>query len=195
MQEIVGLSKGRVKIEDRGPRFRTRLRLREGRSVAVVVSRRFCDYKDIDRWRMKCVSGDNRLVAVVARLNRTNDSFMDRFVVPPIRTSKTVRLLKDDPRLNRTVRLDDLGDFMAAVATVSSKKQPSIIWQLNEKSVAIATNDQLRRLAAFSQNEFIRRGMNQRTMEKIYARRSVRPSKLSKCLDVLQQCEAERNNT
>jgi hypothetical protein len=114
-------------------------------------------------------------------------------VVPPIGTSKSVRLLKNDPRLNRAVRLDDLGDFMAAVATVSTRKQHSIIWELNEKSVAIATDDQLRRLAAFSQNEFIRRGMNQRTLEKIYARRPVRPSKLAKCLNVLQQCETPNN--
>jgi hypothetical protein len=74
---------------------------------------------------------------------------MDYFVVPPIGTSKSVRLLKNDPRLSRAVRLDDLRDFMAAVATVSTRKQPSIIWEINEKSVAIATNDQLRRLGAF----------------------------------------------
>ena|SRR5438876_2373992 len=118
---------------------------------------------------------------------------MDFFVVPPILTSKTVRLLKDDPRLNRTIRLDHLGDFVAAVTTVSTSKQPLIVWALNEKSVAIATKNQLSRLAAFSRNEFIRRGMNQRTLEKIYGLRPVRPSKLAKCLKVLQQCEAERN--
>jgi hypothetical protein len=190
MNEIVSLSKGRVTIEDRGKRFRTRLKVRN-RLVAVVVCRCFRSYKDANRWRMKCVPGENRLVTVLARLNPTNDSFTDYFVVPPIGTSKSVRLLKNDPRLNRTVRLDDRGDFVAAV--VSTRKQPSIIWEINEKSVAIATNDQLRRLAAFSKNEFIRRGMNQRTLGTIYERRPVRPSKLAKCLKVLQQCEAQKN--
>jgi hypothetical protein len=160
MHKIVGLSEGRVKIEDRGATFRTRLWLRDGRRVAVVVARCSCDYKDNDRWRMKCVSGDHRLVAIVARLNRTNDGFMDCFVVPPVRTSKIVRLLKHDPRLKRTIRLDNLVDFIAAVTAVS--KQPSIIWALNEKSVALATNNHLRRLAMFSKREFIRRGMNHR---------------------------------
>jgi DNA invertase Pin-like site-specific DNA recombinase len=192
INEIVAQSDGRVSVEARGLRFRTRLKLRN-RLVAVVVCRYFRSYKDVGRWLMKCVPCENRLVTVLARLNRTNDSFMDYFVVPPIGTSKSVRLLKNDPRLNRTVQLDDLRDFMAAVATVSTRKQPAIIWEINEKSVAIATNDQLRRLAAFSQNEFIRRGMNQRTLRKIYARRPVRPSKLAKCLNELQQCEAQQN--
>jgi hypothetical protein len=128
--------------------FRTRLKLRN-RLVAVVVCRYFRSYKDVGRWLMKCVPGENRLVTVLARLSPTNDGFMDYFVVPPIGTSKSVRLLKNDPRLSRAVRLDDLRDFMAAVATVSTRKQPSIIWEINEKSVAIATNDQLRRLGAF----------------------------------------------
>jgi DNA invertase Pin-like site-specific DNA recombinase len=193
MNEIVSLSKGRVTIEDRGKRFRTRLKVRN-RLVAVVVCRCFLSYKDANRWLMKCVPGEDRLVTVLARLNPTNDSFTDYFVVPPIGTSKSVRLLKDDPRLNRTVRLDDRGDFMAAVATASTRKQPSIIWEINEKSVAIATNDQLRRLAAFSQKEFMRRGMNQRTMEKIRAVKPVRPSILEKCLELLRQCEAEGNS-
>ena len=192
MEEIVAVSKGRVEIENPGARFRTRLRLRSGRRVAVVVSRHFFDYKDSDRWRIKCVPGEHRLVTLIARLKPTNDGFMDFFVVPPIRTMKWVRFLKNDSRLNTTMRLHGVGDFVAAVRALSSK-QVSTNWALSEKSIAIATKVQLRRLAAFSKREFIRRGMNQRTLGKIYDMRPVRPSKLAKCLDVLQQCEAARN--
>ena len=188
INEIVRVSKGRVEIEDRGMRFRTRLKL-SNRLVAVVVCRFFRSYNDADRWLMKCVPGENRLVTVLARLKPTNDSFMDYFVVPPTGTSKSVRLLKNDPRLKMTIRLADLKDLVDAVRRVSTRNQPSITWALNEKCIAIATSDQLRRLAKYSKRELTRRGLNQRTVEKIYARRPVRPSKLAQCLNVLHECE------
>jgi len=110
-----------------------------------------------------------------------------------LRTTRWVRCLKSDPRLNTAIRLRELGDFVAAVTTVSSKHM-SIKWALQEKSVAIATKDQLRRLAEFSQNELIRRGMNQKTLRRIYSLTPVRPSKLAKCLKLLEQCEVERDS-
>jgi DNA invertase Pin-like site-specific DNA recombinase len=191
MQKIVSLSKGIIRIENRGARFRTRLRVRGRQHVAIVVSRCFPDYKDAERWRLKCPSGETRLVALLVRLNRTNDSIMDCFVVPPIRTSNAVRLLKADPRLNTTIRLTDLGDFVTAVTTTSMRKQPPIVWALNEKSVAIATRDQLRRLGEFPKRKLMLLGMNQKTLARIYSRRPVRPSILAKCLEVLRLCEAE----
>lgn len=191
MRKIVDASEGRVTIENRGPRYLTRFRLWGGQRVAVVVSRCFRDYKNADRWRMKCGLGDDRLVTVVARLNSTNETFMDCYVVPPIRTSKAVRLLKDDPRLNKTVRLDDFRNLLAAVATILKSNQPCIIWALNEKSIATATKSQIKRLIKVPKRELILRGMNQRTLEKIYALRPVRPSKLAKCLELLQEFETE----
>jgi hypothetical protein len=134
---------------------------------------------------MKCAAGEHRLITLVARLNCNNDAFMDLFVVPPMRTLKTVRLLMDDPRLNTAIRLHDLADFSAAVTTLSTRRQFSIIWELSEKSVAIATKHQLKQLANVSQNELIRRGMNQKTLRRIHARTPVRPSKLAKCLKLL----------
>ena len=191
MNEIVSLSSGQVKIEDRGKRFRTRLKLRN-HLIAVVVCRCFRGYKDADRWMMKCVSGEKRLVTVLARLNSTNDGFMDYFVVPPIRTSKSVRLLKHDPRLDITIRLDNLGNLADAVRTVLTRNQTSTNWRLDEKSTAIATDSQLRRLAKCPKRELIRRAMNQKTLERIFSRRPVRPSKLAKCLTVLRQSGAPK---
>jgi len=43
---------------------------------------------------------------------------------------------------------------------------PSITWELTEKCTAIATTDQLTRLANYPKRELIRRGLNQRTLEK-----------------------------
>ena len=111
---------------------------------------------------------------------------MDFFVVPPMHNTKWVRFLKNDSRLNTTMRLHEFGGLVAAVANVS-RKPISVRWALNEKSVAIATKDQLTKIARLSQNELIRRGMNQKTLRRIYDLRPVRPSILEKCLNLLEQ--------
>lgn len=186
MEEIVSLSKGSVNVENPGGRYRTRLRLRNGRRIAVAVSRHVHDYKNSDRWRIRCVASENRLITLIARLSHTNDGFMDFFVVPPIRNTKWVRFHPNDSRLNKAIRLRQLGNFVAAV-TALSKRQSRISWALNEKSTAIATKDQLKRIAKLPQNELIRRGMNQKTIRRIIARQPVRPSKLAKCLKLIEQ--------
>ncbi|HEY1576206.1 MAG TPA: hypothetical protein VGF82_03945 [Terracidiphilus sp.] len=100
--------------------------------------------------------------------------------------------MKDDPRLNQATRLDDLRDFRSAVASASTRSVPPIVWAYNEKSVAVATKDQLRRLAMFTKRVFLDQGMNQRTLEKIWALTPVRPSKLDQCLNLLHQFEGKR---
>ena len=57
----------------------------------------------------------------------------------------------------------------------------------------IATAKQLRRIAKVPKREFIRRGINQHTLEKICKKEAVRASKLAGVLKVLQQYESERD--
>jgi hypothetical protein len=54
---------------------------------------------------------------------------------------------------------------------------------------AIATKEQLARIAKVPKREFIRRGINQHTLEKICAREPVRAIKLTKALKVLEEYE------
>jgi hypothetical protein len=54
---------------------------------------------------------------------------------------------------------------------------------------AIATDEQLARIAKVAKREFIRRGINQHTLEKICRREAVRASRLARVLQVLQQWE------
>ncbi len=189
MDEIVSASGGQVSVEDRGRRYRTRLRLQSGRLVAVIAARHFAGYKQSVRWRIKCPSDETRLVTVVARLNLANTSFVDLFVTPPIHTSKSQGFRKDDPRLQSTVSLRDLHNFVAAVRTVSAKKFGTT-WVLNEQRDSIPNNDQLTRIAKFPKRRLISGGVNQKTLEKICTRIPVGASKLAKCLKVLEECEA-----
>jgi hypothetical protein len=63
--------------------------------------------------------------------------------------------------------------------------------QYNRRGNAIATAEQLRRIEKIPKREFIRRGINQHTLEKICRKEPVRVSKLAKALTTLQQWESE----
>ena len=64
--------------------------------------------------------------------------------------------------------------------------------QYKRKGNAIATDEQLARIAPVPKREFMRRGINQHTLEKICGRGPVRAVKLTKCLRALEEYE-QRN--
>lgn len=64
--------------------------------------------------------------------------------------------------------------------------------EYRRKGYAIATDEQLERIAKVPKREFMRRGINQHTLEKICRKETVRASRLAKVMKVLQQWESER---
>ena len=66
--------------------------------------------------------------------------------------------------------------------------------EYKRKGYLVATDGQLTRIATVPKREFMRRGINQHTLEKICRPEPVRAIKLAKCLKVLEQCEAEQNS-
>jgi len=64
--------------------------------------------------------------------------------------------------------------------------------EYKRKGNAIATDEPLARIANVPKREFMRRGINQHTLEKICRKEPVRASRLAKVLKVLQQWESER---
>jgi uncharacterized protein (DUF2384 family) len=54
----------------------------------------------------------------------------------------------------------------------------------------IATAEQLRRIAKVPKREFMRRGINQHTLEKICRKEAVRVSTMAEVVKVLQQWES-----
>ena len=63
--------------------------------------------------------------------------------------------------------------------------------EYRRRGTAVATEEQLARIAKVPKREFVRRGINQHTLEKISGREPVRASKLAKCLKVLEEYELE----
>jgi hypothetical protein len=63
--------------------------------------------------------------------------------------------------------------------------------QYRRKGNAIADDEQLARILRVAKREFIRRGINQHTLEKICGRKPVRAVKLTKCLKAVEECERQ----
>lgn len=61
--------------------------------------------------------------------------------------------------------------------------------QYRRKGYAVATDEQLARITRVPKREFMRRGINQHTLEKICDPIPVRAVKLAKCLKVLEEYE------
>jgi hypothetical protein len=59
--------------------------------------------------------------------------------------------------------------------------------EYKRKGNAIATDEQLERIRKIPKREFMRRGVNQHTLEKICARRPVRATKLAQCINALHK--------
>lgn len=61
--------------------------------------------------------------------------------------------------------------------------------QYKRKGKAVATEEQLARIMQIPKREFMRRGINQHTLEKICRREPVRAAKLMKCFKALEEYE------
>ena len=67
--------------------------------------------------------------------------------------------------------------------------------EYRQKGNAVATDEQLDRIAKVPKREFMRRGINQHTLEKICSREPVRASRMAVVLKRLQQWESELDNS
>ena len=64
--------------------------------------------------------------------------------------------------------------------------------EYKRKGMVVATDEQLARIMNIPKREFMRRKVNQHTLDKICRREPVRAIKLAKCLKVLEEYEAHR---
>lgn len=63
--------------------------------------------------------------------------------------------------------------------------------EYKRKGYTVATDGQLARILKVHKREFMRRWINQHTLEKICAKAPVRATKLAQCLKLLEQCESQ----
>jgi DNA invertase Pin-like site-specific DNA recombinase len=131
MTKIVALMPEYVSIQSQGGSLRTRLQIANGQLISVLACRAMCLYKDTMYWLLKPPTSECQMLALVARLSPTCDTFIDIFVTPPIGKSTSFYIRKDDGWLQRCVRLKKLGDFIAAVEEVQRRMHSQIGDEIN----------------------------------------------------------------
>jgi hypothetical protein len=74
------------------------------------------------------------------------------------------------------------------------KQAPNQIYVYGRRGIfkAIASEEQLARISSVPKREFMRRGINQHTLEKICKQIPVLVTKLSNCMRVLEEYEREK---
>jgi len=73
-----------------------------------------------------------------------------------------------------------------------ASESPVIASVKSRKGNAVADSEQLARIAKIPKREFMRRGINQHTLEKICRGKPVGVTKLAKCLKTLEDYEQEK---
>jgi DNA invertase Pin-like site-specific DNA recombinase len=106
-----------VSITRPGGKWRTRLRLKSGLTVSVLIGRPL-QMKQTIRWRIDTAKRECGFVTLLARLDKGSRSFLDFHLFPNIDRPRRFYVSLSDPWLNRGQPLDDLVAFCKVVASV-----------------------------------------------------------------------------
>lgn len=116
--QLVGLFPHDLTVVRRGARWRSRLRLRNGRHISVVISRAIRTWKDSIRWQVDPVPHERGFVTLLVRLDIHNKSMQDFHVLPTIDRGTRFTLKLKDAWLDRGERLGSLASFCEAIRRV-----------------------------------------------------------------------------
>jgi DNA invertase Pin-like site-specific DNA recombinase len=105
-----------LSIVKRGGRWRSRLRMPNGRMIAVLVARSVRVWKDTTRWLIDPIEHERRLVTLLARLDTGNKGFLDFYLMPGINRRTRLRISPNDPWLERGMPLRDLSEFSKLIS-------------------------------------------------------------------------------
>lgn len=122
MAQIAAIFPEDVSIVRRGGRWRSRLRLKSGLMVSILIVRSVQVGKRSVRWQIDPVRRECRLLTLLARLDAENRSFLDFHIVPNMDRHRRFHASLRDAWLNRGQPLPSLSGFLAAVARVRSAK-------------------------------------------------------------------------
>lgn len=115
-----------VSIVRRGGRWRTRLRLRSGLIVSVLVARSLRAWRDTFCWQIDPVRHERKNTTLLARLDRENQTFLDYHVLPSIDRPRRFHIRQHDTWLNRGEYLNDLSTFCTTASRVQGNRRKTI---------------------------------------------------------------------
>jgi DNA invertase Pin-like site-specific DNA recombinase len=123
LTEITHLFPGDVQIVRPGGRWRSRLRLRNGLMVSVLIARAVHVWKETISWQVDPVPRESKYITLLARLKRDNCAFLDFHVLSKIDRRKRFCLRLHGPWLSRGERLTDLSHFREVVRRVAAARR------------------------------------------------------------------------
>jgi DNA invertase Pin-like site-specific DNA recombinase len=116
ISQIAAMFPDDVSVIRCGGRWRSRLRLKNGLIVSVLIARSVRPWKAL-RWRVNPVLHEREYVTLLARLREGNESFLDFHILPNIDRCTDISL--NDPWLDRGVPLGDLRAFCTVVSSTA----------------------------------------------------------------------------
>jgi DNA invertase Pin-like site-specific DNA recombinase len=115
---IIHESHGLISVVQPSGRWRTRLRMPNGRIISVQVVRAVCVSKQAVRWIVNPHPVERRFVVLIARLAEENDHFLDFRVFPKIDRRRRFRISLSDHWLKQGRQLTDLSKLADVVRSV-----------------------------------------------------------------------------
>jgi hypothetical protein len=127
--QIVAMFPNQVSIINRGGRWRSRLRISNGRAISVIVSRSLRIWKDSIRWKIDPVRHERKFMTLLARLDNDNREFQDFYLFPNIDQRRRFRVSLNDEWLSRGTRLSELSQFYEVVKQVA-RRSGGLLWRV-----------------------------------------------------------------
>lgn len=115
LAQIVKLFPHEISIVKKNNRWRDKLCLADGRTVSVMIVRSFRAWKNTIRWVLDPHPYERRFMTLVARLNESNDRFLDFHLMPQIERRSRFWVKPHDPWLKSGKRLEDPSGLLEAV--------------------------------------------------------------------------------
>jgi len=112
-----------VSIVRRGGRWRSRLKMRSGLMVSVLIVRCVHVWKRSVRWQIDPIRHECGLVTLLARLDEENHSFQDFHIVSNMDRRRRFHISLHDSWLKRGLPLSDVNDFCDVVARVRAARR------------------------------------------------------------------------
>jgi DNA invertase Pin-like site-specific DNA recombinase len=122
VDRIAAMFPADLSIVRRGGRWRSRLRMRNGLMISVVIARCVQISEATRRWQIDPNPHEGRLVTLLARLDDANTSFIDFHVLPNLDRRRRSRISLDDPWLKRGQPISDFVAFCDVVKRVTKGK-------------------------------------------------------------------------
>lgn len=120
LQQIVNCFPEDVRLSQENWRRRLRLRLRNNSLVTVYLCRSHQLHNGSLRWWLNTSGKEFCKLTLVVRLDASNTTFFDFYLLPCIRSATRLTLRFEDVRLWGGIRFTEPGDFLSAVGVVNT---------------------------------------------------------------------------